>query len=220
MLATAVVQVLNNNRQPIQCRTLVDTCSNANFITEALAKRLRLPSTRASVAIQGLNQVNTVARKMVSTIIRSRLSNYQRSLTFFTIPRISERIPDTPLDRSKLRIPANIHLADPRFHQPGEIDMLIGTGPALSCLSIGQIDLSDQGGRDLILQKTQLGWVIGGNIPTTATRNAHKTFVTNLDLNLQRFWEVEEGPRDHHLSPEERECEDHFVKNVRRDNTG
>ncbi|CAK9801128.1 hypothetical protein ANTQUA_LOCUS2707 [Anthophora quadrimaculata] len=220
ILTTAVINVLDNNRQPIQCRTLVDTCSNANFITEDLAKRLRLPSTRASVAIQGLNRVNTVAHRAVSTTIKSRLSNYERSLTFYTIPRISERIPDVPLDRSQLRIPPNIHLADPQFHQPGEIDMLIGTGPALSCLSVGQIDLSDRSGRDLILQKTQLGWIIGGNIPTTAKRHNRKAFVANLDFNLQRFWEVEEGPQDRHLSPEERECEEHFAKSVRRDNSG
>ncbi|XP_017791629.1 PREDICTED: uncharacterized protein LOC108573663 [Habropoda laboriosa] len=161
-----------------------------------------------------------MAYKAVSTTIQSRLSNYRRTLSFFTIPRISERIPDVPLDRSQLRIPANVHLADPSFHQPGEIDMLIGTGPALSCLSIGQIDLSNRSGRDLVLQKTQLGWIIGGNIPTTATRDTHKAFVTSLDFNLQKFWEVEEGAQDRHLSPEERECEEHFVKNVRRDNSG
>ncbi|XP_029054346.2 uncharacterized protein LOC114881672 [Osmia bicornis bicornis] len=99
--------------------------------------------------------------------------------------------------------------------------MLIGTGPALSCLSIGQHDLSDRtNGRDLVLQKTQLGWIIGGNVPTATTRAAHRTFFANLDLNLQRFWEVEEGPREQYPSSEERECEDYFVKTVQRDESG
>nr|XP_012147360.1 PREDICTED: uncharacterized protein LOC105663391 [Megachile rotundata] len=220
LLATAIVEVLDRDRQPVHCRTLVDTCSNANFITEDLADKLRLPSTRASVAIQGLNQANTVANKLVTTTIKSRCSNYQRQLTFFTIPQISDRTPDMPMDRSKIRIPPNIRLADPHFHQPGKVDMLIGTGPALSCLSIGQLDLSDQSGRDLILQKTQLGWIIGGNVPVSTTRAAHKTFIANLEVSLQRFWEVEEGPCDQHFSIEERECEKHFVENVRRDDSG
>ncbi|XP_076230300.1 uncharacterized protein LOC143176716 [Nomia melanderi] len=99
--------------------------------------------------------------------------------------------------------------------------MLIGTGPALACLSIGQIDLSDRGGRDLVLQKTQLGWIIGGNVPTVAaTRTTREAFVANLNFNLQKFWEVEEGPQSRHLSTEEHECEEHFAKNVRRDHSG
>ncbi|XP_017879465.1 uncharacterized protein LOC108624580 [Ceratina calcarata] len=208
------------DKRPVHCRILVDTCSNANFITEDLANKLRLPSTRAPVAVQGLNQVSTVANKLVSTTTKSRVSNYQRRLTFFTIPQISERTPDTLMDRSKFKIPSNIRLADPQFHQPGKVDMLIGTGPALSCLSIGQFDLSDHSGRDLILQKTQLGWIIGGNMPATTTRTTVKALLANLDISLQRFWEVEEGPRDQHLSAEERECEDHFAKTVRRDKSG
>ncbi|CAK9798625.1 hypothetical protein ANTPLA_LOCUS1703 [Anthophora plagiata] len=111
-------------------------------------------------------------------------------------------------------------MADPQFHKPARIDMLLGTGTALSCLSVGQIDLSPRNGPDLILQKTQLGWIIGGSVPTVASRTIRRAFVANINFDLRRFWEVEEGPHTQHLSSEERECEEHFKDNVQRDNTG
>ncbi|XP_076627535.1 uncharacterized protein LOC143344870 [Colletes latitarsis] len=172
------------------------------------------------ITIEALNQLNTITNKLVSTTIKSRLSNYQRELTFFTIPRIAGPIPDEQIDRARFTIPANIKLADPQFHQPAHVDMLIGTGPTLSSLSIGQHRFSPRGGPDLVLQKTQFGWIIGGSVSTTATRNRQRTLLTTPTLDLQRFWELEEVPEMRHLSSEERQCEQHFRDHVMRDNTG
>ncbi|CAK9831432.1 hypothetical protein ANTRET_LOCUS8425 [Anthophora retusa] len=219
-MATAIVNVLDRDKRTIQCRTLIDTCSNANFITDKLATKLRLPSTRASVAIGTLNQSNTTANRLISTTIKSRLSHYERNLTFFTIPQISESLPETQIDRAALSIPPNVRLADPQFHRPAPIDMLIGAGPALSCLSIGQYDLSPRNGSDLILQKTQLGWIIGGSVPTAAPRTTRNTFVATLNFDLKKFWEIEEGSPGNHLSFEERDCEDHFLTNIQRNEAG
>lgn len=41
--------------------------------------------------------------------------------------------------------------------------MLLEACPALSCLSVEQYNLTRRKDTDLILQKTQLGWIIGGN---------------------------------------------------------
>ncbi|XP_043259051.1 uncharacterized protein LOC122401156 [Colletes gigas] len=213
-MATAIIQVLDRDRKPIECRTLIDTCSTANFITDDLATRLRLPAKENTTTIEASNQLNTIANKLVSTTIKSRHSNYQRELTFFTIPRIAGPIPDEQIDRSRITIPANIKLADPQFHQPAQVDMLIGTGPTLSSLSIGQHRLSPRNGPDLVLQKTQFGWIIGGNVSTTATRNKQRTLLTTPTFDLQRFWELEEVPETRHLSFEERQCEQHFEQQL------
>ncbi|XP_043258558.1 uncharacterized protein LOC122400888 [Colletes gigas] len=198
----------------------MDTCSNANFITEEIAMRLRLPCKQTSVAIEALNELNTITSRLVSATIRSRVSTYQRTLTFHIISKISGPLPNVPIDRSNLTIPSNIKLADPNFHQPAAIDMLIGTGTTLSSLSIGQIDLSQPNGSDLVLQKTQLGWIVGGSVPIAAPQSKRSTFLTSLDFEMRRFWEVEEGSNAQHLSSEERECEEHFSHQVRRDASG
>lgn len=98
--------------------------------------------------------------------------------------------------------------------------MLLGTGTALSCLSIGQIDLSHPDEPDLVLQKTLLGWIIGGNVAVVKQQPKRNAFLTSLDTDIKRFWEIEEGSTKQHLSTEERRCEEHFSKHTRRDDTG
>lgn len=219
-MATAIVNVLDRDEQPTECRILVDTCANANFITENLATKLRLPKKKLPVAIETLNAINMATNQIVATTIESRSSNYKRNLTFFTIPRISGLLPYTQIDRTKLQIPANIRLADPHFHQPAPVVMLIGSGPSLASLSVGQINLFPHNAPYLILKKTQFGWIIGGSAPSMAPHAKRNAFLTKLDFDLKSFWEVEEGPHGRHLSSEERICEDHFSNHVQRDVSG
>ncbi|XP_029054823.2 uncharacterized protein LOC114882114 [Osmia bicornis bicornis] len=219
-MATAIVHVLDRDLNPVECRTLIDTCSSANFMTDDLAMKLRLPTRDDTTTIETLNQSHTVAKKLVSTTIKSRLSNYQRNLTFFSIPRIAGPTPDEQIDRSKIAIPTNLRLADPQFHRPANVDMLIGTGRALTSLSIGQHRLSPHNGADLVLQKTQFGWIIGGSVSATAARKGHRALLITPNFDLQKFWELEEGPQTQHLSSEERECEQHYQDHVTRDKTG
>ena len=219
-MPTAIVHALDHEQRPIECRTLVDTCSDANYVTEEFASKLHLRCKKTSVAIEALNALNTVTNKLVSTTVRSRLSDFQRHLTFFVIPRISRPLPDTQIDRTRFKIPANLKLADPNFHRPASVDMLIGTGPSLASFSVGQIDLSPRNGPDLILQKSQLGWIIGGSVLSTSSHIQRKTFATSVNFDLSKFWDIEEGPQQRYLSSEERDCEDHFTAHVQRDETG
>ena len=119
-----------------------------------------------------------------------------------------------------MRIPANLPLADPNFFKPAPIDLLIGSGPTLSMFCIGQIDLSNHG-EDLCVQKTRVGWIIGGtpdNFPSRKFQvNCH---LTELHENINRFWEIEEGQRIPHFSTEEMEYEHHFQQYVSRNESG
>ncbi|XP_076384172.1 uncharacterized protein LOC143262191 [Megalopta genalis] len=61
--------------------------------------------------------------------------------------------------------------------------MLLGTGPALSCLSIGQYNISKRPSDELILQKTQFGWLIGGphrHHPTLEEQECETHFSNNV----------------------------------------
>ncbi|XP_076660380.1 uncharacterized protein LOC143363720 [Halictus rubicundus] len=125
------------------------------------------------------------------------------------------------IDRGTIKIPPNLHLADPEFHRPAPIDLLFGSGTALSILCVGQIVLSRPDESDLYLQKSQLGWVIGGSAPVTSP--AHGTLchaTTALQFDLTRFWEVEEGPQRQHLSESDIICESHFQEHTVRNRDG
>ena len=62
--------------------------------------------------------------------------------------------------------------------------MLLGAGPTLSLICVGQINLTAPDKLDLYLQKTRLGWVIGGSAPS-ASFPTKETAITSLDNTLQ-----------------------------------
>ncbi|CAK9813845.1 hypothetical protein ANTPLA_LOCUS8006 [Anthophora plagiata] len=142
-------------------------------------------------------------------------------MTFLALPKISSLIPSEPIDRSSIKIPHNIKLADPHFHRPAPIEALLGVGAALSLLCIGQINLSPPNGPDLYLQKTRLGWVIGGSTPASnPIRSVYCHTTSTLQNDIAKFWELEDGPQIQHLSKSEKACETHFKENTTRDAEG
>ena len=156
---------------------------------------------------------------MVQITIQSIYGDYRKSLTCLTIPTITDLIPVETFPRESIKIPNNIKLADPEFHIPRSIDLLIGSGATLSLFSIGQINLSHEG-HDLYLQKTRLGWVISGSTSSQIPLNATKCYLTNLERLITKFWEIEELDKHKSKSEEEKQCETHFLENVSRDING
>ena len=220
-MVTAMVNAYDRNKRPVPCRILIDTCSTANFITEDLATILRLSRKRCNMSIGALNGLATRSSYRVSTTIKSRYNEYSRTLEFLTVPRIASEVPDTQINRAAILIPSNIYLADPDFHKPAPVQMLISAGTALSLLSVGQINLSSPGGPDLYLQKTQLGWVIGGSVASHGqSQEDILCHLTETQLDLSTFWEIEEGASVKHYSTEEQACEDHFSTHVTRTSKG
>ncbi|XP_063979923.1 uncharacterized protein LOC135163947 [Diachasmimorpha longicaudata] len=222
-MVTAKLKVLNINNSPIDCRALLDTCSTTNFMTESLATSLGIPKSDFSTSVRALNTVTTTTKHLVVATIRSRISNEERTITFLTVPSISTTVPGQPLDRDKIKIPSSLKLADPEFHQPAPIDMLIGTGTTLSFLGSQKMRISSDGQPDLFLMQTTLGWVIGGGAPTSRSsrqRSCHLTSSNSLEFDLTKFWEIEETTEDHRSNNTGTTCEQHFKDHVSRDATG
>ena len=108
-----------------------------------------------------------------------------------------------------------VKLADPGCHTPRGIDGLLGAQIFWNLLCVGQIRVA----RSLVLQKTLLGWVmVGERAARLSTPTVHCYVTTNeVQEQLSRFWEVEEGPRVHSMSEEEKRCESHYEQTTRRD---
>ncbi|XP_050495535.1 uncharacterized protein LOC126876672 [Bombus huntii] len=220
LLVTAQVNILDNRTQPFRCRALLDTGASMNFITERLANSLRLNQRKCSVPIGTLNTLSTTSKRYITATITSVDGTYERTWTFLIIPTISTSIPDQPVDRSTIQIPRNLRLADPRFHRPAPIDVLLSAGPTLASLCVGQLDISQANGTDLRLQKTRFGWVIGGSPASQPPAHAFHASTTALQADLARFWEIDEGPPTAHISEAERQCEEHFRNHVQRTHEG
>ncbi|XP_076377801.1 uncharacterized protein LOC143259439 [Megalopta genalis] len=199
-MTTAIVEVAGRDQPSIPCRALVDTCANANFITEEFVAKLQLPVTKSAATIENGHKQDCENHHQIPSVELQAGFDVFHNPTHCVVP--------------------NIQLADPHFYRPAPVDMLIGSGPALASLSIGQINLSARGNPDLVLQKTQLGWIIGGSSPARKPQTTRKTFLTKLSFDLRRLWELEEGPSERHLSSEEKRCEDHFTQHLQRNETG
>ncbi|XP_033214067.1 uncharacterized protein LOC117171123 [Belonocnema kinseyi] len=122
----------------------------------------------------------------------------------------------------RIQLPKNITLADPEFHKPSDIDILIGVKLFYKLLCVGQIKLKKHA--EVVLQKTQLGWIVAGEIngpfPTKEVQCHLAINSTPLDSSLTKFWEVEEIPSSKILSMEEKACEAHFAHNTQRNSDG
>ena len=169
-----------------------------------------------------MEDICTEINHLVSATVKSRFSNYQKNLDFYVLSRITKKISSLPINRTALEIPKNIFLADPEFHKPSDVDILIGVQLFCKLLCVGQIELKDH--PNTLLQKTQLGWIVAGEINSPFTTSNVQCNLTMhsapLDVNLTRFWEIEELPSSKVFSAEEKACEAYFKNNTQRDSKG
>lgn len=169
-----------------------------------------------------MNSLQTESTYFTQLKFKSRYSNFNKSLTFFIVPQITDLVPSEAIDKNACAIPSHVRLADPNFHVPARVDMLIGAGPTLSMFCTGQIILSRP--EDLILQKTKLGWIVGGGVSSIKSNRLAGCFLTNPTFDLERFWNIEEVPKgllpESTWSKDKINCEDHFKSHVKRDENG
>lgn len=199
-------------------RALLDTCATANFISESAVKRLKLRIKSHLLPIGAINDMNTESKGLVKVTIHSMDNNFRKTLNCLILPRIANLIPSEIFPRNSINIPSNIRLADPEFHLPRPIDLLIGSRALISMFSVGQINLSCEE-QDLYLQKTRLGWVVAGGVPSQKASKA-TCHITTLHEQLCKFWSIEEVTTRKPRSKEEMQCETHFLSNVTRDGSG
>ncbi|XP_044581653.1 uncharacterized protein LOC123263143 [Cotesia glomerata] len=194
---SALIQLRDSTGGFIQARALLDTCATANFITENLSSKLKLPMQNCSIPIGAVNGMQTFSKH----VVQIKLS------------------PNEIFPRNKIDIPKKIILADPEFHIPRPVDVLIGSGTTLSLLSVGQINCS-QNDCDLILQKTQLGWVVAGGVIDDKNILSVTCQLTDLSSQLTKFWTIEDISSSDSRSIEDSTCETYYQNTTIRDTDG
>lgn len=167
LMATAVVNATHPNGSIIPLRTLLDSASEAHFITHSACNRLGVKRERASETITGISEIENVVNQVCEIVIRSRHSNVRANIRSFIVPRITKMLPCVEMNRDTFKIPPNIKLADAEFYKRGSVDMLIGAEFFFDWLESGRIELGDNGP---VLQNTKLGWIIAGSVANTAFR--------------------------------------------------
>ncbi|XP_062715106.1 uncharacterized protein LOC134291407 [Aedes albopictus] len=222
LLSTALVRVLDKFGNTQLARVLLDSCSEYCFVTTSLSQRLRLAETSSYLSVAGIGGSVVKSTKKVEAKITarsSRISEYSENIQLHVLPRLTSELPINPVNVQELAIPSGFILADPNFHKPGPIDIIIGAEYYYDLLREDKVKLSDDGPT---LQSTVFGWVVSGRISGNEVPKTVSHSCSTLDLRelIAKFWELESCNSSSTLSVEETICEDIYERTTVRDNEG
>ncbi|XP_076237863.1 uncharacterized protein LOC143181365 [Calliopsis andreniformis] len=203
LLATAIINVVSRSGEYYKVRALLDQGSEVSIVSESIAQLLRLPRRSAAVPILGIGAETPrisngiIAIKMVSNV------NPQVSINFdaLILPKLTAYLPTINIQSNHWPHLRGLPLADPHFSTPGRIDLILGAGVYAQIIEDG-------------IRKGSLG-------PSTCTEKNNHAPVYGLQCSLdvellgllRGFWTQEEisiAPSSA-LTPEEAQCEKHFV---------
>lgn len=222
LLSTANVLVCGSGGLKLACRALLDSGSDSNIMSEELARSLNVAWERIDLPITGLNNSETQVKYKLRTKIISRVNQFSVILDFLVVSKVTTNLPMVEVDIRSWPIPAGLSLADPSFHVPDEVQLIIGAELFYDLLMQGRMKISDE---CPTLVETRLGWIVSGSVFTCSKkiqRNVCNLSVTNEDLNrtLSKFWELEACGEASPLNAQEHAVEMHFERTVSRDASG
>jgi len=201
LMATAIVNASNQDGHALPIRVLLDSGSEANFISQSVCNRLglRFRFRATSEIVAGVNDAECQVCQVTNVTIKSKHSNFQINVQCLVIPKIAKDLPSKEIDKNGLSIQPNVQLADIDFNKRNPIDVLIGAEFFFDLLVNGKHDLGENGP---ILQNTKLGWIVAGPVCRNKDGDDKESQVinvlhsslkerNNLDQTLKQFWEIE-----------------------------
>jgi hypothetical protein len=225
LLATALVKAESKTGDYHVIRALLDQGSQASFVTEAVVQDLGIKKIPIQGTISGLggDQTSVRSRYMVNLKVQSLTDpTFQIVLKAYVLNKITTYLPGKTVAVPQWVELQKLTLADPKYHTPNKIDVLLGAEVYCQVLREGMMR-GPKGSP--VAQCTTLGWILSGPIGS-GSANESVTVLhaqVNEDEIIKRFWEMESEPlltQKRILSVEEQRCEDIFAATTQRDETG
>ncbi|XP_044753563.1 uncharacterized protein LOC123312983 [Coccinella septempunctata] len=216
VLATALIRATNKNDEKITLRALIDPGSQASFITTAAAQALGKQKIKQNAEITGLGNTATESRWKINTNITPNFdSEFAMDAELNVIGKVTNNMPSTHL-YTKINWD-NIQLADPLFHVPGPIDVLLGIDYFPKYMKSGFKATED----GLVAQNTHFGWIISGTASSSLQFRV-ASLITNLNENSQltKFWNIEEAENSEETTNDDTFVEEFYSNTFRRDEHG
>ncbi|XP_031337366.1 uncharacterized protein LOC116166529 [Photinus pyralis] len=222
VLATAKVYVFNGDDAYREVRVLIDSCSQGNFLTLEMCRKLKLKMSKYIGLVRGIGSVNSNIIGLAQVVIGSRFDATKRySLEVFIVDNIANTLPNSEINIDCLGYLKSLPLADDKLHIPAKVDGIIGAGLFPYLLTdtriIGPPNLP-------IAVGTTLGFVVMGTAPVTAPALSPSNFCAvvehSLDNLVERFWEFEDIPTISVAKPDDLACENIYQSTYSRDSNG
>lgn len=223
LLSTAQVSVVSSSSgQPVVLRALLDPGSMSHFIRKSACEKLGVQTQSTSSLVKCLGAGTASVSEQTTVTIRAlRQPEITFTINLLVLEEITDRLPSVPIRLEDLPHISTLALADPNFHEPGPVDLLLGA--SLWPYIIGGNRIEGPENSPVALESS-LGWLLMGNVPVTQVVVDSNTYHTCIehpgDFSLERFWALEEIPESPVLTPEDAECERFFLKTVTRNEEG
>lgn len=220
-MGTAVVAVRNKDSGAETFRALCDNGSQVNLITQSVINRLgldRLDNRVQFVGINGAPLGHSLGSAQISIILPRNKGAI--SAEFMIVKSITNYQPEQW--EGDETITNGLRLADPKYNQPGVIELLLGVGIWIRVIKPGVKRSSDT---TVAAQNSKLGWIIFKD-KRVFQRKSHvgavrvQESVESISRQLEKFWQLEEVGAETVLSQEEQQCEEFFRETHSRDNEG
>ncbi|XP_060868578.1 uncharacterized protein LOC132943558 [Metopolophium dirhodum] len=218
LLSTLLVNISSIHKETYTFRALLDTGSQVSFITKKCADRLSLVQRRCSARVNTFSGASINAVSGISSIKLAPVGKTEPCipLDVFIVSKITDATPQSSYSSTSWSHVNNLDLADPTFHTPGPVDILLGADVAPTILTGTRI-----AGQPLqpTAFGTIFGWILMGPISPTSSNQMTSLLVTTnttLEKTLTKFWEMEELPKVKHLSPDEIQAETIFTSSIKR----
>ncbi|XP_047527823.1 uncharacterized protein LOC125064684 [Vanessa atalanta] len=226
LLTTAVVQAESKDGTYFPVRVLLDQGSQGSFITEAMVQHLGLKRLAVKNTVVGVGGDKSVTSKSTVKInLRSRVDpRFQVKVNAHVLKSVTSLLPVAKTTRVEWDNLTLDDLADPEYHTPNKIDLLLG---AEIYSQIIQEGIKRNLNGSLLAQDTAFGWIISGVCEVDSTSNIHSHTIVmhsylEVDNMLKRFWELEAEPpvTKRMLTDDEIKCEKLFKETTKRDGDG
>ncbi|XP_070144670.1 uncharacterized protein [Drosophila kikkawai] len=183
LLGTALINICHLGRD-FQARALIDSGSEATFITERLFRQISPTFTPVQTRVSGLNEtVAAQSTKLCTLAIRApSRSGLQLETAAYVLPQLAGKLPSYPIPQNLLKELPDVPLADPTFFESSEIDVLIGADILPSVLLGGS---KNNIFGSLLAQETIFGWVLSGPVSSEATSGV-SVFSTRISVQSNR----------------------------------
>ncbi|XP_060802442.1 uncharacterized protein LOC132902227 [Amyelois transitella] len=233
VLSTASIYAYNNEKnikETVRC--LIDNASQNNLITLNCCKKLNLKIIPLSNStLKGVGLTSRPVIGYAHFTISAKNNKHTFNLTALVIDCITDRLPIDYIDTSIVRHLVNIPLADPFWHIPGEIEIVLGAKLFPFLLLSGKV-IAPPAPPAI---ETVFGFVFMGDaaantassvigditaIPSSSTASFLTCFEKGIEASLSKFWELEEVPVNKFLSRTDEECEQIYSSTVSRNSSG
>lgn len=216
LLSTALVKVTSNNKTFV-LRALLDCGSQSSFISVRAQREIGSYKNRDCYqCVSGLGNTVINVTEYCNIHLKSLHNSFNKAVKCFVLPYITDKLPHASVLVHELGIPKYIQLADPKFYQPSDIDLLLGADVFWDILKTSRLNLGPQ---RPILHDTHVGWIVAGPMEGSYYGDqSNKTqchFSQDISKQISKFWELEEIPAKIKNNQNEY-CEKHFYETTSR----